>query len=149
MNHDSLFGDLIAPGTALRDLASVMPLAAATVAESWRNEAVLVALNDQWLSQPGLTVISEVPSIPELFEHLLTWCDPTGRSVPELLNMRQVVCLSSQVPFRIDPEFDWFDCDALARRAGVHLVEWIALYPHSTVLPRSAAGAASRWPITA
>jgi hypothetical protein len=148
MNHDSLFGDLITPGTALRDLASVMPLAAAAVAASWRNEAVLVALNDSWQSQPGLTVICDVPSIPELFEHVLTWCDPGGRSVPELLNMSKVVCLSSQVPFRIDPEFDWFECDALARRAGVHLVEWIALYPHSTVLPRTVAGVAARWPVT-
>jgi hypothetical protein len=148
MNHDSLFGDLITPGTPLRDLASVMPLAAAAVTASWRNEAVLVSLDDTWHSQPGLTVISDIPSIPELFEHVLTWCDPVGRSVPELLNMSKVVCLSSQVPFRIDPEFDWFDCDATAQRAGVQLVEWIALHPHSTVLPRTVASVASRWPVT-
>lgn len=147
MNHNSLFGDLISPGTTLRDLASVMPLAAAAVAASWRNEAVLVALNHTWHSQPGLTVISDVPSIPELFEHVLAWRDPTGRRVPELLNMRKVVCLSSQVPFRIDPEFDWFECDSLAEQAGVQLVEWIALHPHFTMLPRAQAGVISRWPV--
>lgn len=137
------------PGFPVTSLIDMMPLAGRLLMPQWRNEVVLVALDDQWRSRPGVTVVREVPSAPELLEHLLEWSAPTGQRVCDLLEMRRVVCVSSQVPFRIDPGFDWFDCDAAASRAGVHLVEWIALTPRSTTLPRAQAGVESRWPSAA
>lgn len=137
------------PGYSVTTLADVMPLAARLVMPQWRNEVVLVALDDQWRSRPGVTVVRETPSTPALLEHLLEWSAPTGQRLCDLLEMRRIVCVSSQVPFRIDPGFDWFDCDAAAAKAGVQLVEWIALAPHATTLPRAHAGVESRWPSTA
>jgi len=143
----SPFGDVVAPGSPLRSLDDLVPLAALAAGTAWRNEVVLVPLDRRWRSTSALTMITEVPSVPELFETFLDRRDPAGRSVPTLLDMHRVVCIAIGVPYRIGAAFDWFDCDASAVGAGVHLVEWISLEPHHTALPRVAAGVASRWPL--
>ena len=140
------FNEPVSPGSRIMSLEHLLPLAAMAMGPSWRNEAVLVALDRQWRSLPKLIVITDVPSMPELLDTLLTWTDPSGRSVPQLLDMARVACISRGIPFRIDPSFDWFDGDDIASTAGVQLVEWISLEPHATLLPRRLAGIAPRWP---
>ncbi len=140
------FNEAITPGTAITSLEALMPLAGMAMGSSWHNEAVLVALDQHWRSVPKLIMITDAPSMPELLESLLTWHDPMGRGIPRLLDMRRVACVSRGIPFRIDPSFDWFDCDDTAAGAGVQLVEWIALEPHATLLPRRLAGVSARWP---
>lgn len=140
------FSDAITPGSTVMSLEALTPLAAMAVGSSWHNEAVLVGMDHRWRCLPKLIMVTDVPSMPELLETLLTWTDTLGRHTPHPLGMQRVACVSRGVPFRIDPSFDWFDCDAAASAARVQLVEWIALDPHSTLLPRRLAGMASRWP---
>lgn len=135
------------PGQTVIALSDVMSLASRLLTPTWRNEALLVALDDQWRSQPVVTIVAELPSVPELLESFLTWAAPSGQDIPELLAMRRLICVSSVVPFIIEPAFDWYECDASATRAGVELVEWVAVAPRATVLPRVVAGVASRWPL--
>ena len=147
MPHDiSPFGERLAPGRRLDSLQSFMPLAAQMAGPAERRETALISLDRQWRTQPAITVVGEVPSVPALFETLLTWNDGHGCALPELLDMHRLICVSSGVPFRIDAAFDWFDCDHTATQVGVHLVEWIALDQRCSSLPRIAAGVQHRWP---
>jgi hypothetical protein len=141
------FGTRTRPGQPIIGLADMMSMSSRLLAPTWRNEVLLVALDDHWRSQPLVTIVTESPSVPELLELFLTWAAPSGQRIPELLAMRRLICVSSLVPFLIDPGFDWCECDAWATRAGVQLVEWVALAPHSTVLPRVMAEASTRWPV--
>lgn len=142
-----LFGLGNLPGHTVIGLSDVMSMAWRLLAPTWRNEILFVALDDHWRSQPMVIIVRELPSVPELLESFLTWAAPTGELIPELLAMRRLICVSSVVPFMIEPAFDWCECDDSARRAGVELVEWVALAPRSTLLPRVAAGVGTRWPV--
>lgn len=140
------FGEPLWPGTRLVNPDVLIPFAARVLGPADRSQALILALDRHWLSQPGIMLIGDVPSLPQLVESLVDWRDSQGRLLAEELDMHRMICVTNGVPFRIDPAFDWFDCDAATARAGVQLVEWIALDAHTTTLPRSLAGVASRWP---
>jgi hypothetical protein len=148
-DHDHPFDHWPGPGTKVTNLDTLIPMSARFIPSIWQNEVLLLALDEQWRSRPAVTLIHDAPSVPELLEQLFTWASPSGEVAPHLLDMTRVVCVSSHVPFRIGPDFDWFDCDDHAKNAGVHLVEWIALAPDATLLPREMAGVPSRWPVPA